>query len=69
VSQAADWLRLAAGPVFAGMGLVALLGGGPSDAFCGSVPTSPLDGMAMMYLLMAAVHAAPWLQRADRGRG
>lgn len=54
--DAADWLSLAAAPTFATMALLtAALGGGTHGA-------SPLTGMALMYLLMAAFHSVPWLK-------
>jgi hypothetical protein len=61
---AADWLCLAAAPTFAMMALVTgALGGGPTDMFCSAAQdASPLSGMVPMYLLMSAVHSAPWLR-------
>lgn len=65
----ADRLGLAATPVFALMAVVTgVTGGGAADVLCGS---SASGGMAPMYGLMAAFHAAPWLRllarrRADR---
>lgn len=58
----AKGLCLAAAPVFAVM--AALTAGGPMDGMCGHV--SPFAGMAPMYGLMAAVHAAPWLRLLSR---
>jgi hypothetical protein len=62
---AADWLSLAAAPTFAVMALLTLAGGAP-DMLCSA---SPLAGMAPMYLLMSAFHAAPWLKLLSRQRG
>ena len=61
---AADWLRLAAAPTFATMALLtAALGGGPADALCAAAQdVSPLSGMVPMYVLMSALHSAPWLK-------
>lgn len=63
----ADWLHLAATPVFALMAAVTgLPQSAPMEVLCG---TSPLGGMAVMYLLMSAFHAAPWLKLALRRTG
>jgi hypothetical protein len=61
---AADWLCLAAAPTFAIMALLtAVHGGGQITMMCGATPgASSLDGMVPMYLLMSAVHLAPWLK-------
>jgi len=57
---AADWLCLAAAPTFALMALLTAQG------------ASPLGGMVPMYVLMSAVHSAPWLKlissRRNRAR-
>ena len=65
---AADWLCLAAAPTFATMALLTgLLGGGPPDMFCaGAQDASVLSGMVPMYVLMSAVHSAPWLKLISR---
>ncbi len=60
---AAHGLALAATPTFAVMAAVTALDGGAAGMVCSSGPTSPLSGMATMYGLMAAFHAAPWLKR------
>ena len=57
---AADWLSLAAAPVFAVMAVLATLGGS-HDVLC-SVSARPMNGMAWMYALMSIRHAAPWLK-------
>jgi hypothetical protein len=48
--------------------LTATHGAGPADALCSVAGGgSPLGGMVPMYLLMSAVHSAPWLRLiADR---
>lgn len=64
---AASFLALAASPTFAVMALATALLGGPADTVCGAGPVSwPLDGMALMYLLMSAFHISPWLWRRTR---
>jgi hypothetical protein len=59
-----EWLCLAAAPTFAIMALLTvLLGGGAPDTLCAPAhDASPLGGMALMYWLMSAFHAAPWLK-------
>jgi hypothetical protein len=61
---AADFLCLAAAPVFAIMAmLTGVLGGAPADMLCSAAPdASPLSGMVPMYVLMSAFHLAPWLK-------
>src|SRR4051812_34401371 len=66
---AADFLYLAAAPIFAMMALLTgVLGGGPADALCSVAGASPLSGMVPMYLLMSAFHSAPWLKLMARRR-
>ncbi len=62
--QACQWLTLAATPAFATMALItATHGGGPAVILCsGAHDASPLNGMALMYLLMSAFHAPPWVR-------
>ena len=61
-ASAERWLSLAAAPAFALMALLtAISGGGASDILC-SAGVSPLGGMIPMYLLMSALHSAPWLR-------
>jgi hypothetical protein len=60
---AAAWLSLAAAPTFAIMALLTGVFGGTPDVLCAAIQgTSPLSGMAPMYLLMSAFHLAPWLK-------
>jgi hypothetical protein len=65
---AADFLYLAAAPIFAVMALLTGLGGGSPDALCSIAGASPLSGMAPMYLLMSAFHLAPWLKLISHRR-
>jgi|EndMetStandDraft_8_1072994.scaffolds.fasta_scaffold189005_3 hypothetical protein len=67
---AADWLGLAAAPTFAAMALLtAVLGSGPQDVLCSAMPdVSLLTGMAWMYMLMSAIHSAPWLRLISNRR-
>ncbi len=58
-------LSLAAAPTFASMALVTGVLGS-TDMLCSSA--SPLNGMVLMYLLMAAFHLAPWLRLISGGR-
>jgi hypothetical protein len=64
MSDAADWISLAAAPTFAIMALLTgVPGGGPPDMLCAAAhDASPLSGMVPMYLLMSAFHSAPWLK-------
>jgi hypothetical protein len=59
---AADWLSLAAAPAFAVMALMTVCLGGRMDPLCSAAGASPLGGMVPMYLMMSAVHSAPWLR-------
>jgi hypothetical protein len=60
---AVDWLSLAAAPTFAIMALLTGVLGGAQDVLCSMLQgSSPLSGMAAMYLLMSAFHLAPWLR-------
>ena len=65
---AADWLCLAAAPTFALMALVTYVrGGGSTMMLCSAVGgMSVLDGMVPMYVLMSALHVAPWLRLSSR---
>ena len=67
---AADWLCLAAAPTFAIMApLTGVLGADQAQMICSSTHgASPLNGMALMYLLMSAFHAGPWLEMISSRR-
>jgi len=62
--DAADWLSLAAAPTFTVMALLAgVFGSSSPDALCAAThDASALSGMVPMYLLMSALHLAPWLK-------
>lgn len=57
-------LSLAAAPTFAVMALLAgSADAGAGDMLCAAAQhASPINGMAVMYALMAAFHSAPWLK-------
>jgi hypothetical protein len=60
---AADWLSLAAAPIFAMMALLtSIVGGSATEMLCMSGSTTWLTGMVPMYLLMSAFHSAAWLK-------
>ncbi len=66
--RAAEWLALAASPIFAAMALLtAMLEGSAADLICSGPDPWPLSGMVTMYLLMSAFHATAWLRRIGRG--
>ncbi|MCR6673104.1 hypothetical protein [Devosia ginsengisoli] len=55
------WLRFAAAPTFALMGGISAVSS-PGMIICTSaMPWSPINDMALMYLLMAIFHLSPWL--------
>ena len=64
-------LSLAAAPAVAVMALLAgIQGGGMPDTLCSAAHDfSPLTGMVPMYLLMSAVHLAPWLRLIANRKG
>lgn len=55
----ASCLGLAAAPVFAGM--AALSAAAPPSLCAAAAPLLPVDGMALMYLLMSLFHLPAWL--------
>jgi hypothetical protein len=60
---AADWLGLAAAPAFAMMALLTVCLGGGMEPLCSATGQGSLwSGMVPMYLMMGAVHSAPWLR-------
>lgn len=59
----AGWLGLAAAPTFALMALWTVFFSGEPDMLCMAMQgSSPMSAMTLMYLLMSAFHAAPWLR-------
>ncbi len=65
----AGLLGLAAAPTFALMALWTGLFSGQPDMLCMAMQgSSPMSGMTVMYLLMSAFHAAPWLKLISRRR-
>src|SRR5262245_7024422 len=59
----AHWLGLAAAPTFAIMASWIAFFGGQPDMLCMAMQdSSPMSRMTVMYLLMGAFHAAPWLR-------
>ena len=66
---AADWLGLAAAPAFAMMALMTFCLGGGMEPLCSATPFGSLmSGIAPMYLMMSAVHSAPWLRMITGAR-
>lgn len=65
-----DGLHLAAAPVFALMAaLTAVQDGSAHHMSClGMADTSPWNSMSLMYVLMCAFHAAPWVRLGVRRR-
>ena len=59
----ARWLGLAAAPTFAIMALWTGFFSGHPDTPCMAMQSSsPMSGMTVLYLLMSAFHATPWLR-------
>ena len=63
MKRLADSLCLAAAPVFAAMAALAAWHGDPAMRMLCGGDAWRVDGMACMYALMSAFHAAPWLRR------
>ena len=59
----AGWLGLIAAPTFALMAVWTIFFSSQPDMLCMEMQgSSPISEMTMMYLLMSAFHAAPWLR-------
>ena len=56
------WLGLAATPTFSIMALLTGVGESPMDSICSAAHGASMNGMVIMYLLMAAFHSTPWLK-------
>ncbi|WP_215907525.1 hypothetical protein [Thalassospira marina] len=62
IRGAANWLHLAASPVFAILGVMAAFDDGPMASICNASGNNPFfAGMNAMYFLMALFHLPPWL--------
>jgi hypothetical protein len=63
----AEWLSLAAAPIFVIMALLSVvLSDGRPELICSTAHgPSWLLGMVPMYLLMSAFHVAPWLRLVE----
>jgi hypothetical protein len=59
---AAEWLALAASPTFAIMALLTAVDGSADMICLAAQDASTLGGMVPMYVLMSAIHSAPWLK-------
>jgi hypothetical protein len=59
--RAVNVLSLAAAPTFAAMALLSGVLGSPEMLCSATHGVSSLNGMVVMYTLMSAFHAAPWL--------
>jgi hypothetical protein len=65
----AKLLRFAASPSFTIMALLtAVFDSGAPSVLCSTASGATLNGMAPMYLLMAAFHLGPWLKLISRRR-
>jgi hypothetical protein len=59
---AVHWLSLAAAPTFAIMALLTAVDGSADMICLAAQDASTLSGMVPMYMLMSAIHSAPWLK-------
>jgi hypothetical protein len=59
----ASWLGLAAAPTFGVIAVWSAFFSAQPDMLCAAMKSSsPMSGMTLMYVLMSAFHAAPWLK-------
>ena len=65
-SAAASGLAFAAAPTFALLALWTAFASDRSMLCMGMPEESPSNGMALMYALMSAFHATPWLRLISR---
>jgi hypothetical protein len=65
---AAEGLALAAAPIFAIMALLTAVDGSADMSCMAAQDASPLSGMVLMYVLMSAIHSAPWLKLVSSRR-
>ena len=62
-------LHFAAAPTFTTVALLTVVSDSDMPSMlCSAAGSSTLDGMAPMYLLMAAFHLGPWLKLISRRR-
>ena len=65
----ARWLHFAAAPTFVIMALLTVVSDiDAPGVLCSAASGATLNGMAPMYLLMAAFHLGPWLKLISRRR-
>lgn len=68
LARLSAWIGLAASPAFLVMAASAALHRDHLDTLCGTPVGPGLDGMSVMYVLMAAAHAPAWINRLARRR-
>ncbi|MEO4040366.1 hypothetical protein AAFN47_02015 [Hoeflea sp. CAU 1731] len=61
----ADWLALAAAPTFASMAWLSALDANGTTICATASGFSPVNDMALMYLVMSIFHLSPWLKLAS----
>ena len=70
IDGAANFISLAASPIFAIMALLTVFAGERGSIIICSIGQggSPLLGMGAMYTLMTIVHSPPWFRLLDQGK-